>query len=245
MKAFIQYLGYKSVYVLITVITLMLGYFLIDKGINLPDTQGKTSNILVSIGTSLVATAIVLFLDLWKNFSVDHLMAKTDNIINIGGFEKVYKKRDLDRYDDLMENLGKGIDICGYSLGGFFESFSLTLRAKLQVHSNIKVRVIFVNPRSEAAKKRAEIEGKNIELYKQKFETFKTFYAGIANMEIKTVDFPISSMIFRIDSVLFIGPHFYQHQSKATHTFELRKDSYLFKEYQEEFERMWDDAIPT
>jgi len=244
MKSLLKYISDKKVYGLITFITFIIGWFLVDKGMSLPVERSKLSNIFVSIGTSLIATAIVLILDIWKNYSIANIFKKIDNIINEAGLEQVYRKRDIDRYDDLVQNFKNSIDICGYSLGGFFESFSDTVSAKIVQNPSIIVRVIFVDPKSDAAKIRAAIEGKSPDLYKNKFETFKNFFTNNSNVEIRTIDVPLSSMIFRIDSILFMGPHFYKKQSKATHTFELREGNWLFKEYQDEFNRMWDNAQP-
>lgn len=102
--------------------------------------------------------------------------------------------------------------------------------------------MLFVNPDSEAAKERSEIEGKSILLFKEKIETFKKYFKEVNHVEIKIIDIPLSSMIYRIDDVMFIGPHFYKKQSKSTLTIELAKGRWLFDEYQQEFNRMWDDA---
>lgn len=236
----IKYLLNKKVYILINIIILLLGYFLISKGMNLIKYNPTASNIYVSIGTSLIATGIVVFLDLWKKLTIKKITEKIQNVINESGIEQVSKKRDLDRYDDLINDLKESLDICGYSLGGFFESFSDTIKSK----NKTKVRVLFVNPDSEASKKRAEIEGKSIVLFKEKFETFKNYFKEDSHIEIKTIDIPLSSMIYRIDEVMFIGPHFYKKQSKSTLTVELAKNKWLFDEYQQEFNRMWDDANP-
>lgn len=237
----IKYLSNKKVYLLSNVIIFFLGYYFINKGICLIDTQSTNSNIYVSIGTSLIATGIIVFLDLWKKLTVKKITGRIKNIINEAGIQWVSKKRDLDRYDDLMMNAKESIDICGYSLGSFFESFNDLIKDKSR-NKRIIVRVLFVDPNSKAAKQRAKVEGKNVELFKQRIETFVTFFDKIDSVEIKQIKLPLSSMIFRIDNVMFIGPHFYKKQSKSTLTIELSKEQWLFTEYQDEFNRMWEDA---
>jgi hypothetical protein len=49
-------------------------------------------------------------------------------------------------------------------------------------------------------------------------------------------------MIYKIDDVMFIGPHFYKKKSKSTLTIEISEGQWLFNEYQNEFNRMWEDA---
>lgn len=237
----LKYLLNKKVYLLINLIIIGLGYYCIDKGISIIESAPKSSNVYVSIGTSLVATGIVVFLDLWKNFSIGELLEKVKIIINEAGVLHVYKKRDIDRYDKLISDLSDSLDICGYSLGGFFDSFSETVLEKVK-NKNVKVRVLFVAYDSEASKKRAEVEGKSVELFKQRFETFINYFRDIDGIEIKTIDIPLSSMIYRIDNIMFVGPHFYKRQSKSTLTVELSKGKWMFDDYQKEFDRMWEDA---
>jgi len=239
----IKYLSDRKVYLLTNIIILILGYYFINKGICLIDTQSTNSNIYVSIGTSLIATGIIVFLDLWKKLMIKKITGRIKNVINEAGIQWVSKKRDIDIYDNLIDNVKESIDICGYSLGSFFESFNDVIKNKSQ-NKNMIVRVLFVDPNSKAAKQRAKIEGKDVELFKQRIETFVTFFDKIDFVEIKQINVPLSSMIFRIDDVMFIGPHFYKKQSKSTLTIELSKKQWLFSEYQDEFNRMWEDATP-
>ncbi|KQC33497.1 hypothetical protein AAU57_09355 [Nonlabens sp. YIK11] len=240
----IKYLLNKKVYLLINLIILFVGYMLIEKGVELIKEDPTKSNILVSIGTSVIATGIVVFLDLWKTVSISKLMERIKNIINEGGLNLLYKKRDIDRYDDLIKDLDTSLDICGYSLGGFFDSNSVILREKL-TNKNIKVRALFVDYNSESAKIRAQIEGKSIDLFRTRFETFKNYFDQVSGIEIRIIQIPLSSMIYRIDNTMFVGPHFYKRQSKSTLTMELKKGKWMFDEYQNEFERMWNDAQPV
>ena len=239
----LEYLANKKIYIIINVVVVLLGVFFIYRGVSLASSNIIRSNISISIGASLIAAGIVFCLDLWKNFSISKIFEKIQNIINEGGIEQLSKKRDVEKYYDLMNNLTESIDICGYSLGAFFDSHSNTLTEKLK-NPRIKMRVIFVDWNSDASIKRAEIEGKTQTLFKEKFEAFKRLFNSYNNVEIRLINFPLSSMIFRIDDVLFIGPHFYKDQSKATLTMELRKNKWMYDEYQKEFNRMWDDAKP-
>lgn len=239
----IKYLLKSKVYLLTNIIIILVGYFFINKGICLTDTDQASSNIYVSIGTSLIAAGIIVFLDLWKKLSVNKMTRKIKNIFNEGGVQWISKKRDLDRYDELIDNLRDSVDICGYSLSGFFESFGDIIKVKAQ-KNNVKIRVLFVDPNSAASKQRAEIEGKSVKLFDEQIDSFKAFFCGFNSVEIRAIDIPLSSMIYKIDNVMFIGPHFYKKKSKSTLTIELSKGQWLFDEYQNEFNRMWDDAKP-
>lgn len=86
---------------------------MINHGISITKSNVLVSNIYVSIGTSLIATGIVLFLDLWNKLTIKKVTEKIKNVINESGIERVSKKRDLDRYDNLIDNLNDSLDICG------------------------------------------------------------------------------------------------------------------------------------
>jgi hypothetical protein len=185
-----------------------------------------------------------MFLDLLRHVSVAEVLKRMNNLINDAGLHWVYKKRDLDRYDGLMQHLNTSLDIAGYSLGAFFDSYSELLKGKLS-KNGIKVRLLLVNPNSNHSFRRAEIEGRSQDQFKGKIETLQNFFKAVNGIEVRFFDAPLSSMIFRIDKIMFVGPHFYQRQSKATLTYELQHSHWLFDEYQNEFNRMWEDSNPA
>jgi len=51
-------------------------------------------------------------------------------------------------------------------------------------------------------------------------------------------------MIYRIDDIIFIGPHLYKRGSTTTVTLEIDNRGWLFREYEKEFEKLWTDATP-
>ena len=239
----LKYLADKKIYIIIDFLILVFGLFFVFLGVSSPNKI--YSSIYISIGTSLIAAGIVVLLDLWKNFSISKIFEKTQNIINEGGVEELFNTRSInDKYLNLINNLTESIDICGYSLGAFFDNFSDKLKEKIQQNSKIKIRVIFVDCDSEASVNREKIEGKAPGSLRNRFETFKNFFNSCDNVEIRVINFPLSTMIFRIDDILFVGPHFYNRQSAATLTMELKKNKWMYGEYQKEFDRMWNDAKP-
>src|SRR5690606_7502443 len=106
----------------------------------------------------------------------------------------------------------------------------------------ITIRIILVNPDSQVSKNRAKDELKGEDAFRDKINTMLKFFKDESKVEIRFFNSPLSSMIFRIDDVMFIGPHFYKKQSKATVTLELKKGQWMFDDYQNEFERMWADS---
>jgi hypothetical protein len=102
-----------------------------------------------------------------------------------------------------------------------------------------------VDPSTQHSIRRAQIEGRSAEQFRDRINTLIDFFKDTKGIEVRFFDAPLSSMIFRIGKVMFVGPHLYKKQSKATFTQELKHSHWLFEVYQEEFDRMWEDSKPA
>ena len=100
----------KKVYVGTTAIVFIFGFVLVFWGIDVNQNQIKNT-ILVSIGTSLIAGGITATLDLFKNINNDKIYQNLERVILQAGINDVYKKRDLDEYDELINSVSNGITI--------------------------------------------------------------------------------------------------------------------------------------
>lgn len=230
----------KKIYIGTTAIVFILGFILILWGIDVNQNQIKNT-ILVSIGTSLIAGGITAVLELFKNVNKDKIYQNLDRVILQAGIENVYKKRDLDEYDEFIISAKESIDVMGYSLRGFFQSYKDILLDKAKKNSDFKVRILLVNPDSEFSKWREKNEdGKEFGTYKKSLKVIQTGFETSPNIDIKLIDAPLSYMIYRIDNVMYVGPYFYGKSSKSTNTIKLDKEGWLFKEYQLEFDHMWE-----
>jgi len=227
----------KSVYILICAIILLLGFVLIlfpSGGI-----------IFKSIGTSLIAGGIISFLSLWYQYIQEREEEKFENI-STAGLDYVYPKRDLDRYDKLIKELSNCIDITGYSLRGFFESFRDIVIEKVRKNNRIKIRILVVDYNSVFSKEREKMEGYSEGTFKDSVKKIKFYFSKYPNnIEIRKINFQLTSMIFRIDNVMFIGPYLFQRPSKPTVTFELDINGWLFKVFETEFDELWKNSINT
>jgi hypothetical protein len=225
----------KSAYILICTIILLSGFVLIL----LP---GKEV-VFISIGTSLIAGGIISFLIFWHQIIQETEQEKFDNIFT-AGLDSVYPKRDLDRYDELIKKLSYSIDITGYSLRGFYESFRDIIIEKLNRDSRIKVRILVVDPDSVFSREREKIEGYPEGTFKNSLQTVKSYFSKYPNnIEMRKINFQLPSMIFRIDNVMFIGPYLFQRPSKSTVTFELSRSGWLFEMFEKEFDNLWNNSL--
>ena len=231
----------QIVYLLADIIIFLVAFLFIFKGYNPSNTDQKNA-VYLAIGTSLIAAGIVALLELWKDLSKNKMLEKINNVILSGGINYLFQKRDLDKYDQLMKNLNNRLDITGYSLNAFYESYGDLLVQKTSELPYLVVRMVVVNPDTAFSKHRAELEGKSNKSIKDSVNRLKNKFEGIDNIKLKYLDSPLTTMIFRIDDIMFIGPHFYRKPSKSTLTLEIDKNGWLFEEYEKEFERMWKDA---
>ena len=238
---FLKSFSTHSTYLLINALIFFLGYIFILKS-NTPNISVSQNAILISIGTSLIASGVIALLDLWKEILKNKVLDKINNVLVKGGIDSIYEKRDLDKYDELMKSLKDKLEITGYTLNAFFESYSDLLVEKVKNNPALSVRVILVVPSSEFARHRAELEGRNYEAYQNSVDRVVKTFQDFRNIEIRQISTPLTTMIFRIDDIMFIGPHFYKKTSKSTITVELKKKGWVFEEYEREFERLWHDA---
>lgn len=238
----LKFLLDRTVYILIDIIIFCLAFFLIHKGFSQSNTT-RTNAIYLSIGTSLAAAGIVMILELWKELSRNKLLGRIKNIVFDCGLGHIYRKRDLYRYDTLMQDLNSSLDITGYSLNAFYESYADLLAEKVSSNASISVRMLLVNPDTEFSKNRGELEGKSYESMCDSISRLRKQFNGYPNVELRKINSPLSTMIFKIDRVMFIGPHFHRKPSKSTVTFELDRHGWLYEEYEREFERLWRDSV--
>lgn len=240
----VGYLKQKSLYLAINILIFLVGYIFISRGICINKTSALTASIYISFGASLLASALIILLDLWKEFSKDKIFDKITNIIVEGGVVKIYKKRDIDKYDKLIQKLENNLDICGYSLNAFYESYYDILKLKIRKNKSLQVRILFVNPKTEFSKHRAALEGHTIEgVYENSFQRLLDGFKECSdNVNIKIIDAPLTTMIFRLDNTMFIGPHLHRKTSKSTVTYELDSKGWLYEEYLNEFNTMWGEA---
>lgn len=190
----------------------------------------------IAFGTTFSAGSIVSFLDLIRNSSETISNSAINDILS-SGILQINKHRDLEEYYDLIKR-ARSIDICGYSLRGFFQSHKDTI-LQLSKRDDFKLRIVFVNPESESSKNRECIEdGRHTGQFKESFISIVESLKCIHGVEIYTIDFALSTMIFRIDDTMYVGPHFIKEASKTSFTIKVDESGWAFQEFQNEFDAM-------
>ncbi len=181
--------AYYIIYILIGIIIFSFGLLLILKS-NLENIKVgpdlRKSAIYLAIGGSLLASAIVYFLDLVRNLYKGNLQRRINNIIFDAGIERVFNKRDLDKYDKLINSLSNSIDISGYSLNAFNDSYSHILIHKLKKDSSIRIRILMVDPKTTFSKERESQENNAPNTYLNSLNKIIHTYKDIDKMLSQT-----------------------------------------------------------
>lgn len=236
-RAFVRNKGYF----LTNIIVVLIGILIVLLSFSVQETNVQT--ILLSIGTSIIAASIVSFLDMLRGEGARESDEAVNDIVVAGGLERIYKRRDLEEYAQVIKNAKKSIDITGYSLRGFYESNKDIILEKCKKNKKFNVRIILVNPNSEFSNSRDKEENEQgSELFKQTYSNLVKWSNKAENIRIKLIDAPLSDMVYRIDDVMYTGPYFYRTSSKETYTNRLNRNGWLFSAYQDNFDRMWEAA---
>lgn len=243
MKECFKYIIYKKkTYLIGIIISLLIGIIVLMWGRSV-ESDSFVSTLLISIGTSIVAGVIVTFIDVLSKSFQDYMFVDINNIIDKAGISKIFFKRDLDEYDELIKGLSDSIDISGYSLRSFYQSYGDILIEKVSKNKKIKIRMLLVDPSTIFSQDMEELEnGVPGDIYRSSINTMYQKFKGHTGIQIRTIKHSMGHMTYRIDDVMYVGPFFHEKSSKSTHTIKLKKGE-LFTSYQKDFDRMWDEAI--
>ena len=196
-----RYLKDKLIHLLITAVIFLSGWILIFIGCN-SDRTVITSSILFSIGASLIASAIVFGLDIWREFARASFLSRTVSVFVDAGLHDIYRKRDLDKYDGQMKDARHVVDIAGYTLNAWYESYADLVVNKAGENADFHVRILMVSCDSPFSTHRANQEGMSQTSTRDSFNRIKNKFAGCSNIEIRTIDACLTTMVFRIDDVM-------------------------------------------
>lgn len=201
--------------------------------------------VLISIGTSIVASSIVVYLSSKYLFKQN----KIKDIIEQWGLINIYRTRaEMNLSCNLeLDKVNDRIDIIAFGLKGFRERHSTLITQK--VKRGLKIRIISINPNSnflmQREKDENEIEGQiknTIIKLNEWIDELKTHQVQLGQVQIKFYDTLPFDFYFRIDNNIFIGPYLYGVSSQQTISFEFSNNSQGFEYYTTYFESIWNDT---
>jgi hypothetical protein len=199
--------------------------------------------ILISIGTSLVASAVVAYLSARYIERSRH----TQDIIETWGLIGIFHTRSAmnARADITLEDLDHQLDLMGYGFTAFRQARGATVEEK--VRKGLRVRILTVNPHSRCVLEREDSEGelrgattKTIHDLEKWVEKLKSIAKNSQDVQIKFCDLAIQSY-YRQDDFIYTGPYLHGKASQQTISFEYKVGSLGYKYWADHFEDLWND----
>ncbi len=214
---------------------IFLGYF--------PNNQ-----IIINIGAGLLASGIVaIFYLIYPqiDFERDYLHFRQMGLID------VYHRRDQNKeYSLLLQKSKKNIDVLGLGLNQFREDNEAIIKDKAL--EGVIIRLLVVDPKSPITAIRSyqekDLKGETIEIPLKKLKSYVKEVNDLVNLskrgkkiQLKCYNAVPSTMIFRIDDIMFVGPYLHKLPSRTTITYKLESDTELFKQHENHFNELWND----
>ena len=201
--------------------------------------------ILISVGCSLVATSISVFLS-----SRYLLRLKTiEDMVNNWGLEAIYHSRQEMNIDaDLtFPELKHELDIIAFGLKSFRDNKGSAIEDK--VRRGLKVRILTIEPNSKYVAQREidenEIEGqikKTIEDLENWVNRLKLIAPNPKNVQIRFYNTLPLDFYWHQDDSVYAGPYMYGKGSQQTITYKFRNNSGGAEYYHKYFLELWNNA---
>lgn len=198
--------------------------------------------VLISVGTSLLAGAVVSLATLWIDQVRNGEQTRMEELA-ASGLIAAHQRRDLAEYDSLVA-CAKGIDVTGYTLKSFSEANEAHFKRRAAKGTHICARILLVDPACEAAKVMEKAEKLAQGQYSGSKDAPLSRLGGIEKTEIRLLSRHLPMMIYRIDDILYTGPYPSSSKSKTAFTLKLSA-GWLFDRQQEDFDTLWKEAIPV
>lgn len=218
----------KMIIFLINIIVIICGFSLISF---------QNNQNLLNIGAGLLASGIVaIFYLIYPQIDLerDYLRFRKMGLID------VFPRRDQSKeYDDLLKKAEKNIDVLGLGLNIFREDNEVIIKEKAL--QGVSIRLLVIDPASPVTAVRSyqekDLAGEMIKIPIKKLEIYvKEVNKSIdksnkgKKIQIKYYNAISSTMIFRIDNVMFVGPYFHKIPSRTTITFKIEHDTEIFNQ---------------
>lgn len=208
----------------------------------------NNNQIIIDIGVGLVTSGIVaIFYLIYPHLDIEKDYLRFRKM----GLRDVYPRRDQSQeYAELLNGAEKNIDVLGLGINQFREDNGEIVKEKAL--EGVLVRFLVVDPKSPITAIRSyqenDLKGETIEIPLEKLKMYvKSVNKTIDELKkgekirIKFYNAVPSTMIFRIDDVMFVGPYLHKISSRTTITFKIEGDTEIFKQYEKHFNDLWND----
>lgn len=207
----------------------------------LDSVEDPATTILLSIGTSVLATAIVTGINSRYLISQSEIIAMTEK----WGLTRIYTARSqINKYTNKALSNTKRLDICAMGLKGFRDAQDKNIEKR--VAEGMKLRILTLDPKNPYLSDIDHKEDLSIGSTKQTIDSLLLWVSHLQKLEknrgqvqIKTyMDYP-HDFYFALDDAIFIGPY-ESKTSQQTITYRYNTHGYGARYYRDYFERLWE-----
>ena len=200
--------------------------------------------VLVSVGSTLIASSIVVF------FSLNYFsrQEETNDVTDRWGLRRLYETRTEmdDRCNEMLKKIKDELDITSFTLKRLIIRQGNLFKDK--VNNGLKVRILTMNPNSEFVKQREKEEKVGNDSIKVGILSLVAWVEKVnqeisddKKIQIKFYDsFPLEFCL-RQDDCLFTGPFLYGMGGQVTITYEYSKNSQGYEYWKKYFNELWND----
>lgn len=225
----------------INIIITLVGVVIVSVGI-INSKNEKLSTILISVGASLIASAIVAFL----SSIYIHKYRRAKEISEIWGIRSIEDKRTTMniRIDECMSKAKKHYDIMAFGLKSLRDGNAKGIKGMLD--QGVIIRILSVNPENKGLndrdiqeKKKEGATAYSIFQLKEWAERLQKEYPD--QLQIRFANYLPSEFYCRVDDAIFVGPYQYGIDSQQCITSEYKNPGKAFMYYENYFEDLWND----
>lgn len=227
---------------LINIIAFGLGIILILIAM-VSDGNENIAQICLSIGTSLIASSIVVFLS-------SRYLVNQNNItemIQEWKITGIFKTRaDMNKSSNFYLEYNKNnLDIVAFGLKSFRDSKKEIIKEK--INRGMRIRILTLSPNSQFLKEREKVEKEIEGQIRNTIIQLGTWVEDLqqnqlyeGQVQIRYYDSIPIDFYFGLDEVVFVGPYMYGIQSQQTISYEFKRGGVGFNYYNEYFNKLWD-----
>lgn len=224
-------------------VILLLGLLLVFAGITVKG-NSVFETVLLSVGTSLVATSIATYVN--SKYVIHNSKLKV--VVEQWKLENIYesKAKMNEKSNMCLENCKKSIDIIAIGMENFLAKKGTLLEELLK--RGVTIRIITCNPSSVFVGRREEDEqGKNIGKMSLDIEKLRDWVRKQIELQNKIevkyyVSYPAFSYL-RVDNNLFWSDNLCKMPSQQSMAFEFYKNGKGFDYYSQYFETLWESDL--
>lgn len=235
-----QCLEYLSKATLVNAVALFIGIIFILVSAFFEETL---FTVLISIGTSILATAIVTFLN--SKYLIKQ--RKINEMVQTYGLDGIYKTRAEANVEtnELLENV-KRLDVCAMGLKNFRETQGNLIEQKIS--EGLKIKILTIDPNSEILSQIDKNENNAIGSTKKSIEDLIDWVDKLKEKSIveEQVEIKIYSrypydFYFCIDGDVFTGPY-HDKSSQQTITYKYLAKTHGANIFTKNFNEQWKKA---